>query len=66
MVRHFIIGYVCTNKKNNEKDFLSDHLLAFLLPDFRAFFVGDELPSSSVDFFFEDLDCGCSSSVSVF
>jgi hypothetical protein len=44
-VRHFIIGYVCTNKKYNEKDLLSDHLLFFLPespPDFRAFFVGDE------------------------
>jgi len=41
--------------------FLPDHLLVFLLeppPDFRAFFVGDELPSSLFpdDFFFEDSD----------
>jgi len=56
-------------KQNSEKDLLSDHLLVFLLlppPDFRAFFDGDELPSSLFpeDFFFEDLDCCCPPSFS--
>jgi len=46
------------------KIFLPDHLLVFLLepPDFRAFFVGDEEPASSVfaAFFFDGLDPCCS------
>jgi hypothetical protein len=64
-VRHFIIGYICTNKRKiMRKTFLADHLFAFLLlppVELRARFVGDELPVSlfPVDFFFEDLDCFC-------
>lgn len=67
VVRYFIIGGVCTNKKNRimRKILSADHFLPFLLvaasplpSDFRAFFVGDEVVLLRPEgFFFEAFDC---------